>query len=172
MISKEMERALNEQIKNELYSSYLYLSMAMYFHSLSLKGFTNWMEVQAKEEQTHAEKFMNYVNDAGGRVVLRAIDQPPSDFDSPLHVFEETLKHERFVTGKINDLVKLAREENDNATYAMLQWFVTEQVEEEATADEFVQQLKIIGDNGHGLLMLDREMAGRVFVPPTDAGQQ
>ena len=167
MISGKMEQALNEQIKNELYSAYLYLSMAMYFQAQSLKGFANWMGIQAKEEQAHAEKFMNYVNDAGGRVLLSAIDQPAADFNSALHVFEETLKHERMVTGKINDLVKLAREENDNAAYAMLQWFVTEQVEEEATADEFIQQLKLIGDNGYGILMLDREMAGRVFVPPT-----
>lgn len=166
MISGKMEKALNDQIKFELYSSYLYMSMAMYFHGLSLKGFANWMEVQAKEEQMHAEKFMHYVNDAGGRVVLQAIDQPPADFNSPLQVFEETLKHERFVTSRINGLVAIAREENDNAAYAMLQWFITEQVEEEATADEFVNQLKIIGDNGHGLLMLDREMVSRVFVPP------
>jgi ferritin len=164
-----MEQALNEQVKYELYSSYLYMSMAMYFHGLSLKGFANWMEVQAKEEQAHAEKFMHYINDAGGRVVLQAIDQPPADFKSPQQVFEETLKHERFVTGRINGLIALAREENDNAAYAMLQWFITEQVEEEATADEFVNQLKIIGDNGHGLLMLDREMISRVFVPPTAA---
>lgn len=169
MISGKMEHALNEQVKYELYSAYLYVSMAMYFHGLSLKGFANWMEVQAKEEQMHAEKFMRYINDAGGRVVLQAIDQPPAEFTSPLQVFEETLKHERFVTSRINGLVALAREENDNAAYAMLQWFVTEQVEEEATADEFVNQLKIIGDNGHGLLMLDREMAGRVFTPPTPA---
>jgi len=167
MISGKMEQAINEQVKYELYSAYLYLSMAMYFHTKSLKGFGNWMEVQAKEEQAHAEKMMHYINDAGGRVVLQAIDQPPADFNSPLHVFEETLKHEQFVTGRINGLVALAREENDNAAYAMLQWFVTEQVEEEASADEFVQQLKIIGDNGHGLLMLDREMVGRAFVPPT-----
>jgi ferritin len=169
MISGKMEQALNEQVKYELYSSYLYMSMAMYFHGLSLKGFANWMEVQAKEEQAHAEKFMHYINDAGGRVVLQAIDQPPADFKSPQQVFEETLKHERFVTGRINGLIALAREENDNAAYAMLQWFITEQVEEEATADEFVNQLKIIGDNGHGLLMLDREMISRVFVPPTAA---
>jgi len=169
MLSKKMNDAINDQINAEMYSSYLYLSMAAHFESVNLKGFANWMEVQAKEEQMHAEKFMRYINDAGGRVVLQAIDQPPAEFTSPLQVFEETLKHERFVTSRINGLVALAREENDNAAYAMLQWFVTEQVEEEATADEFVNQLKIIGDNGHGLLMLDREMAGRVFTPPTPA---
>jgi len=171
MISQKMEQALNEQIKNELYSAYLYKSMAMYFHSLSLKGFANWMTVQVQEEQAHAEKFMDYVNDAGGRVLLQAIDQPPSEFNSPLHVFEETLKHERLVTSKINDLMKLSLEENDHAANAMLQWFVTEQVEEEATADEFVQQLRLVGNNGHGILMLDREMAGRVFVPPAGTTQ-
>lgn len=169
MISEKMEQALNDQIKYELYSAYLYMSMAMYFHAKSLKGFGNWMEVQAKEEQAHAEKFMAYINDAGGRVILQAIDQPPSEFKSALHIFEETLRHERIVTGRINDLVKLAGQDNDHAAHAMLQWFVTEQVEEEATADEFVQQLKLIGDNGYGVLMLDREMAGRVFVPPTTA---
>ncbi len=167
MISQKMEQALNDQIKNELYSAYLYLSMAQYFHSLSLKGFANWMEVQAKEEQAHAEKFISYVNDAGGRVVLQAIDQPPSEFESARQIFEETLKHERFVTGKINELVTLAISENDHATNTMLMWFVTEQVEEEATADEFLQQIKLVGDKGHGILMLDRELGARTFVPPT-----
>lgn len=169
MISGKMEQAINTQINKELYSEYLYLSMEMYFQSKSLKGFANWMHIQTLEERAHTERMMAYLNDAGGRVVLEVIEKPPMEFDSAVHVFEETLKHERLVTGMINNLVQLAREENDNAAYAMLQWFVTEQVEEEATADEFVQQLNILGDNGYGLLMLDREMAGRVFVPSIGA---
>ncbi len=161
MLSDKMQNAINEQIKNELYSAYIYLSMAMYFHSVNFPGMAAWMEAQAKEEQFHAEKFMTYVNDRGGRVILQAIDQPPADFKSPLHVFEETLKHEQFVTSKIDELVKLAREENDNASLAMLQWFVTEQVEEEATADGILQQLKLIGDAPAGLFMMDRQLGSR-----------
>ena len=169
MISKKMEKALNDQIKNELFSSYLYVSMAMYFHSVSLKGFAHWMEIQAQEERMHAEKFMAHINDTGGRVILQALEKPAFKFSSPLHAFEETLKHERFITGKINELVRLSIKENDHAANAMLQWFVTEQVEEEATADELVQQLKLIGDSGQGIIMLDRELGTRTFTPPAAA---
>ena len=168
MIAKKMEQALNDQIKHEQFSAHLYLSMAMYFHSRNLKGFANWMEVQAKEEQTHAERMIKFVNDTGGRVILQGLQKPAAEFNSPAHAFEETLKHERFITGRINDLVKLSTEENDHAANAMLQWFVTEQVEEESTADEILQQLKLVGDGGYGLLMLDRELGQRVFTPPTD----
>jgi ferritin len=166
MLSKKMEKALNDQVKNEMYSAYLYLSMAMYFQSVNLKGFAHWMQVQMQEEMFHAEKFRGYINDRGGRVILQALEKPAADFGSVVQAFEETLKHEKFITGKINNLVKLSMQENDHATNAMLQWFVNEQVEEEATADEILQQLKLIGDNGHGIIMIDRELGQRVYTPP------
>jgi len=165
-MTEKMEKALNDQVKNEMYSAYLYLSMAMYFQSKNLSGLASWMQVQMQEEMFHAEKFRAYINDRGGKVILQALEQPPSDFGSPVNAFEETLKHEKFITSKINDLVKLSLDENDHATGAMLQWFVNEQVEEEATADEILQQLKLIGDNGYGIIMMDRELGQRVFTPP------
>lgn len=170
MISKKMESAINKQINAELYSAYLYLSMCAYFQAANLKGFANWMRVQALEEFTHADKFYGFVLDRGGRVTLTAVDGPPTAWASPLAVFQEVSQHERKVTGLINALVDLAIKEKDHATNTFLQWFVNEQVEEEANADGLVQQLKLIGDNGQGLLMLDRELAQRVFVPPV-AGQ-
>lgn len=166
MINKKMEAALNKQINAELYSAYLYLAMNSYFNSLSLQGFANWMRIQALEEMTHADKFYKYVTERGGRVTLEAIDKPPAAWKSPLAVFEQVYRHEQKVTSLIHSLVDLAIKEKDHATNTMLQWFVNEQVEEEANADALVQQLKMIGDNGYGLLMLDRELAARVFTPP------
>lgn len=166
MLSEKMKEALNKQLNAEFYSAYLYLSMSAYFESINLKGFANWMRVQAQEEITHAMKFFDYINERGGRVYLESIEKPPTEWDSPLHVFEETYKHEVNVTRMINDLVNLAIEEKDHATYNMLQWFVAEQVEEEASADEIRQQLKFIGEERRGVLMLDRELAQRTFVPP------
>jgi len=167
MLKKNVEKALNQQINAELYSAYLYLSMNAHFQALNLKGFANWMRVQAMEEFTHADKFSAYVLDRGGHVVLTAIDSPPVTWKSALVVFQETYKHEQKVTGLINALVDLAINEKDHATNNFLQWFVNEQVEEEANADALVQQLKLIGEAGQGLLMLDRELAQRVFTPPT-----
>lgn len=166
MINKKMEAALNKQINAELYSAYLYLSMNSYFQSVNLRGFANWMRVQALEEMTHADKFYKFVVDRGGRVLLDAIDKPPIKWASPLAVFEEVYRHEQKVTSLIHSLVDLAIREKEHATNTMLQWFVNEQVEEEANADTLVQQLKLIGDNGYGILMLDRELAQRVFIPP------
>jgi len=157
---------LNRQVNAELYSSYLYLSMAAYFESINLKGFANWMKIQAQEEVTHAMKFFDYINERGGRVTLDTIKKPPAEWKSPLDVFENTYKHEVNVTKMINSLVDLAIREKDHATYNMLQWFVAEQVEEEASADAIRQQLKFIGKDGRGLLMLDRELSRRVFTPP------
>jgi len=157
---------LNRQVNAELYSSYLYLSMAAYFESINLKGFANWMKIQAQEEVTHAMKFFDYINERGGRVTLDTIKKPPAEWKSPLDVFETTYKHEVNVTKMINSLVDLAIREKDHATYNMLQWFVAEQVEEEASADAIRQQLKFIGKDGRGLLMLDRELSRRVFTPP------
>lgn len=165
MLSERMLKALNKQVNAELYSAYLYLSMSAYFESINLKGFANWMRVQAQEELTHAMKFFDYINERGGRVEMMAIEKPPTGWDSPLHVFEETYKHEVNVTNMINELVNMAVEEKDHATYNMLQWFVAEQVEEEASADEIKQQLSLIGKDGRGILMLDRELGQRTFTP-------
>ena len=166
MLSEKMVMKLNYQINRELYSAYLYLSMASYADSEGLSGFANWFKIQAKEEEYHAEKMYNYVNQQGRRVVLEAIEQPQTDFTSIVGLFEQTLKHEKVVTSLINGLVKLAREENDYATESFLQWYVTEQVDEEANPAEMIQKLKYIGKDGRGLLMLDKELAARIFTPP------
>ena len=166
MLSKRMLKALNKQVNAELYSAYLYLSMAAYFESINLKGFANWMKIQAQEELTHAMKFFDYLNERGGRVELDTIEKPPTEWNSPLDAFEATYKHETNVTRMINNLVNMAMEEKDHATYNMLQWFVAEQVEEEASADEIRQHLKLIGDDGRGIMMLDRELRQRTFTLP------
>lgn len=161
MISKKMEKAINEQINKELYSAYLYLAMAAQAEQMGLGGFANWFEVQFHEEQEHALKFYKYVNEQGGRVELAAIKQPPLEFKSVLAMFEETLKHERFVTASINSLVDLAIKENDHATRSMLTWFVDEQVEEEANDMEILGKLKMVGGHGPGLLQIDGKLAKR-----------
>ena len=138
--------------------------------SLSLPGFAGWMKVQAQEEMSHAMKIYDFVHERGGAVKLMPIDGPPVRWKSPVGVFEATLAHEQKVTGLINKLVDLAIKEKDHASNIFLQWFVTEQVEEEASADGILQQLKRMGDAGHGLLMMDREMGSRVFTPP--AGEE
>ena len=166
MLSERMMKALNKQLNAELYSAYLYLSMAAYFESKNLKGFANWMRVQAQEELTHAMKIFDYINERRGRVYLEAIEKPPTEWKSPLDVFEATYEHEVKVTSMINDLVNMAMEEKDHATYNMLQWFVAEQVEEEASADEIRQQLRMIKEDGRGIMMLDRELKQRTFTPP------
>jgi len=166
MLSKTIEKALNEQINAELYSGYLYLSMASWIEGEGLDGFGNWFKVQAQEEVSHAMRLYDYVYERGGRVRMAAIEAPKTDWKSPTDAFEETLKHERKVTGLINGLVKLAREESDYATDNMLQWFVAEQVEEEDTADKLLQRIKLVGNKGQGLYMMDRELASRVFTPP------
>jgi ferritin len=168
MLSKKMEKALNEQINAELYSSYLYLSMASWTESEGLDGFANWYKIQAQEEHAHAMRFYSYVYERGGRVRMGSIEAPKTEWKSALATFEDTLEHEQKVTGLINDLVTLAREENDYATENMLQWFVAEQVEEEDTADKLRQKVELVGGKGHGLYMLDRELAARVFTPPAD----
>jgi len=169
MIKAKMQNALNAQINRELYSAYLYMAMAAYFESLNLKGFANWMRVQVQEELVHVTKFFGYVVDRGGRVTLTAIDGPTAEWSSPLNVFEEAYAHEQKVTGWISDLVSLAGREEDHATHNILQWFVGEQVEEEASADDVVKKLKLMGDAPGGLFMIDRELAARVFTPPPAA---
>lgn len=170
MISKKMEKALNEQINAELYSAYLYLSMESYFKSLNHNGFANWMRVQTQEEVSHAMKIYDFINERGGRVMLKAIEGPETQWKSSLEVFEAIYNHEQKVTALINGLVDLAIEEKDHATNSFLQWFVNEQVEEEASADEIVQQLKMMKDAPGGIFMIDRELGQRVFTPPAAEG--
>ena len=172
MLGEKIQSALNKQVNAEMYSSYLYLSMSAYFKSLNLAGFANWMRVQAQEELVHAMKFYDFINERGGRVMLQQVEAPPTEWSSPLDVFENAYKHEQKVTGLINDLVNLVVGERDHATNIFLQWFVTEQVEEEASADEVVQQLKLVGDDSGGLFMLDREMGQRVFTPPAASAEE
>jgi ferritin len=167
MIKEQMEKAINDQMNAELYSSYLYFSMAAYFDSVNLKGFSSWMRVQAMEEQAHTKKFYDYLTSRGGRVVLSEIAAPPSEWTTPLAAFEHALEHEQMVTGRINDLVDLSIELKDHATNSFLKWYVDEQVEEEESADEVIQSLKLNENNPGGLFIIDKELAARTFVPPT-----
>ena len=161
MLTEKMQKALNGQLNAELYSSYLYLSMNAYFKSVNLDGFANWMYYQAQEELEHSMKFYEFIIQRGGKVVLAQIEAPPTEWDSPLAVFEATLAHEQKVTGLINDLVEIALEEHDHATNIFLQWFVSEQVEEEESVGGVLEQLKLMGDAQGGLFMIDRELAKR-----------
>lgn len=172
MLSETMQEALNTQLNKELFSAYLYLSMSAYSTYSGLKGFANWFMVQYQEEMVHAMKLYTYINDQGGQVKLRAIEQPATEFESPRDMFEKTLAHEKFITRSINELVDLAIAEKDHATNIFLQWFVTEQIEEEGNDNEIIARLKLVGEDGNGLLMLDKELAARVFTPPavTSAG--
>lgn len=166
MFSKKLLDAMNEQMKNEFASAYLYLAMAGYFQSEELPGIANWMRVQALEELTHGDKFFQFICDAGGRTEVRAIEAPQNSYKSPLDCFKAGLKHENFVTASINSLVTMARQESNHAAEIFLQWFVTEQVEEEASFSLIVKKLERIGNDGNGLLRLDEELAQRVFTPP------
>jgi len=161
MLDKTVQDAMNEQIKNELYSAYQYLSVAAFCESANLPGFAHWMRTQAREETEHAMKFYDFILDRNGRVVLQAIEGPVVEFDSALEVFERALEHEQKVTAMINDLYGLAAKENDYASQAFLQWFVTEQVEEEKNAGDVVETLRMIGDKSEALFLLDRELALR-----------
>ena len=161
MLSKKLQDALNEHIKNEFYSAYVYLSMAAHLAAAHLPGCARWMRAQSQEEMSHAMKLFDFVLERGGRVVLKAIEQPPAQFKSPLEVFQQALKHEQKVTDMIHRLYELAVKENDYATQVMLQWFITEQVEEEGAAGEIVEQLKLIGKEPTALFMLDRQLGAR-----------
>lgn len=167
MLSSNMSNALNKQINKEIYSAYLYMSMSAYSQYIGLKGFANWFMIQYNEEMEHAMKIYTYVNDQGEQVKLMAIDKPPVEFESPLDMFKKTLDHEKFITKSINELADLAIAEKDHATGIFLQWFVTEQIEEEGNDNDIINRLKLIGDNGNGLIMLDRELGSRVFTPET-----
>ena len=163
MLSEKMAGALNRQLNAELYSGYLYLSMNAYFKSIGLEGFAQWMTAQAQEELMHGMKFYEFINQRGGRVLLEQIEAPPTDWESPLAVFEHTLAHEQKVTGLINDLVEVALAEKDHASQVFLQWFVTEQVEEEDSVGSVLGQLKLLHGAKGGLFMIDRELGKRTL---------
>jgi len=167
MLKEKVLDAINNQINAEFYSAYLYLSMSAYFYDKGLPGFGNWMFIQYQEELTHCNKFFRYVNERSGKVVLKAIESVPTDFDGIIDVFEKTLEHEQHVTDLINKIVDVAISESDHATQSFLKWFVDEQVEEEANVNEILDTLKLIHGEGNGIFMLDREMRQRVFVDST-----
>ncbi len=166
MISPKIQDAINAQINAEFWSAYLYLSMGMHFEAEGHAGIANWFRIQFKEEQAHAEIFINYLIQRGGRVELKPIDAVPTEWASPLAAFEATLEHEEKVTSLINNLYALAESEHDYATRGKLDWFVSEQVEEEETAKNLIDRLKLVGDNGLALFMLDQELAARVYNVP------
>jgi len=165
MLSKTLEKALNEQVNKEYYSAFLYLSMSSYFESVNLLGMAVWMRMQYEEEVMHGIKLFDMIVDMEGKVALKPIEGPPLEFESPLDVFTKSLEHERKVTGMINNIYSLAREEDNYAVQSALQWFIDEQVEEEKSALEIVQQLKMIGDETTPLLMLDSKLGGRELNP-------
>ena len=166
MISPKIQDALNAHINAEFWSAYLYLSMGMHFEAEGHAGIANWFRIQFKEEQAHAEIFINYLLSRGGRVELKAIDAVPTSWESPLAAYLDTLAHEEKVTSLINNLYALAESEHDYATRGKLDWFIAEQVEEEETAQGLIDRLKLIGDNGLALYMLDQELATRTYTVP------
>ena len=169
MVKENMLKALNDQINAEQYSALLYLSMSAWFSDKGFPGFANWMYIQYQEELTHANKFFKYINDRSGKVQLKAVEQVPTEFESVISVFEQTLEHERKVTGLINKLTDIAVEEHDHAAQSFLKWFVDEQVEEEANVEQLIDSLRLIDGQGNGLFMLDRELSQRVFKDSTKA---
>ncbi len=175
MIGERLSQEMNDQIKHELESYYIYLSMAAYFHSRSLDGMGHWMRCQAHEEMIHGMKFFQHIIDRGGKVVLQDVRQLKTDWSSPLEAFQAARAHEEFISGKINDLTSVAREEKDYASEPLLAWFSDEQIEEEATVGKIADELEMVGDDKSGLLMIDRELAQRAYPPkspfdPSTAG--
>lgn len=166
MIDKKMENGINDQITFEIYSAHLYLSMAAYLDSIDLPGFSHWMRIQYQEEIAHSFKMFDYVVERDGRAKICQIDEPQFEWDSVLDAFESAFAHEQMVTKRINNLVDIALAEKDHASHIFLQWFVNEQVEEEATAKGIIQQLKMLADSKAGLFQIDRELGQRVFTPP------
>ena len=169
MLSDKMQKALNDQINAEMFSSYLYLAIAAYFEEISHPGFANWMRVQSQEEDVHAMKIYDYIIERRGRVKLAALEAPQTEWDSPLAAFEASLEHEQYITSRINDLVKLARAENDYATELFLQWFIDEQVEEESSVDAVVQDMRRVQDFPPGMFILERELGSRA--PGAEEGE-
>jgi ferritin len=167
MLNKKVAAALNEQINKEMFSAFLYMAMSAHSEIKGFKGFANWFMVQYQEEMSHAMKIYHYLMEQGAGVKLKAIAEPASDFESPLDMFEKTLSHEKTVTRSINDLYELAFTEKDHATQIFLQWFVSEQVEEEANDNEIIDRLKMIGESKQGILMLDHQLGKRLYNPPS-----
>jgi ferritin len=172
MISEKMQGMLNDQVRKEFYSSYLYLSIEAYFATLNLGGFANWFRVQAQEEVDHAMLIFDYINRVGGRVKLQQIDTPKVDFESIEEALKLTLGHEQYVTNSIYGIVDLALEEKDHKTNSFLKWFVDEQVEEEENAQDNVDKFKLVKDDGRGIMLLDTQMASRVYAPPSIAANE
>ena len=166
MISEKLQEAFNDQINKEFYSEYLYLAMKVYFQELNLQGFVNWFDVQVQEEHAHAMGMVNYLNDRGGKIDLRAIEKPVVEGNTPLEVFEHVLRHEEYVTSRINYVMDVAEEVKDRAAMHLLDWYIKEQVEEEATVGGVLATLRLIGDDKKALLMLDKDLAARTFVAP------
>ncbi len=165
MLNQKIQDAFNKHINVELYSSYLYLSMSSHFESKNLKGMASWMRLQAREEMAHAVKFIDFIHEKGGKVLLAALDAPENEWSSPTAVFEHVYKHECHISQLINDLANVAISEKDHAANSFLQWFITEQVEEEASALENLEKLKLVGDNGVALFMIDKELSERAPAP-------
>ena len=166
MISERMEAALNEQVNKEFFSAYLYLAMSAYSNTIGLPGFAHWMRMQYEEESLHVTKMYDYILGQGGEVHLMAIEEPEKEYGSPLQIFEKTLEHEQYVTDMIHRLMDLAIEEKDYATQTFLQWYVTEQVEEEANVNDILAPLRMVGEDKGGLMMIDQQLAGRAAPAP------
>jgi len=166
MINEKLQEAFNDQINKELYSEYLYLAMKTKFMEWNLQGFVNWFDVQVQEEHAHAMGMFNYLDERGGQIDLRAIDKPQVKGETPLEIFEHVLEHEQFVTSRINALADVADEVKDRAALSLLNWYIKEQVEEEANVGGLLATLKLIGDDKKALLMLDKDLAARTFVQP------
>jgi len=169
MLSEKILKALNRQMNAESASAYLYMGMAAWLDARNLRGCAAWMKAQAHEEFRHAMKFYDFINSRNGRVIIKSVGSPKTEWDSPLAMFEDAYKHECGISALINELVDLAAAEKDHASHPFLQWFVTEQIEEESSADKIVQKLKLIGDHPMGLVMLDKELAARAFTPPASS---
>lgn len=169
MLSKNIEKMLSDQVNFEIYSAYIYLSMGAYSDSIDMPGAANWFKIQWEEENFHAHKLYDYLLERDGRQIFDAIPQPQSDWSSLQNAFEGALEHEQLVTSRINDIMAQAEQEKDYATRSFLQWFIDEQVEEESNVRELIRQIKMVKDSGHGLYMLDKELAARTFTPPTGA---
>lgn len=166
MINEKLQEAFNDQINKELYSEYLYLAMKVYFQEQNLQGFVNWFDVQVQEEHAHAMGMFNYLNERGGSIKLEAIEKPVVEGDCPLTIFEHVLRHEEFVTSRINALMDVAEEVRDRAALSFLDWYLKEQVEEESNVGSVLATLRLIGDDKKALLMLDKDLAARTFVQP------
>lgn len=162
MISEKMQEALNEQVNKEFYSAYMYLAMSAYCDTMGLPGFSRWMRMQYEEESLHVTKMFDYILDQGGQIHLKVIDEPPKEYGTPLDVFETTLKHEQYVTSLIHKLMGLAIEERDYATQTFLQWYITEQVEEESNVNDVLAPLRMVGEDKGGLMMIDQQLAQRI----------